>query len=58
MDNRTATPYWDSVMIETARKHPLMMAAWLLADAALDAMIGLQDSIEERLRASAASITA
>jgi hypothetical protein len=50
------TQFWDSVMIETARKHPLMMAAWLLTDAALGAMIGLQDAIEERLRASAASI--
>lgn len=54
MDDRT--PFWDSVMIETARKHPLMMAAWLLTDAALGALIGLQDSIEGKLRASAASI--
>ena len=34
--------FWDSVLIETARRHPLMMAAWLLTDAALGAMIGLQ----------------
>lgn len=56
MDGNGTVTYWDSVMIETARKRPLTMAAWLLTDALIGALIGLSDSIEERLRASAGVI--
>ena len=42
--------YWDSVMVETAREHPIAVAVWLVADAGVNALIGLQDSIEGKLR--------
>lgn len=45
----------DSMVIEMARKHPLAMAAWLLADCAVNWAIGAQDKIEEKMRAAVAA---
>lgn len=55
MDDRAVSgaPYWDSKMIETARERPLAMAAWLLADCAVNWAIAAQDKIEQEMRAAA-----
>ena len=41
---------WDSMVVETARKHPLAMAAWLLTDCAVNWAIAAQDKLEEKMR--------
>ncbi len=43
--------YWDPVAVETARKHPLAVAAWLVLDVVLSAAVAAQDAIETRMRA-------
>lgn len=47
--------YWDSMATETARKHPLAMAAWLLTDCAVNWALAAQDKLEEKMRAAAAA---
>jgi hypothetical protein len=47
--------YWDSMTIEVARKHPLAVAAWLLADCMVNWAIAAQDKIEEKMRAAVAA---
>ena len=42
--------YRDSVTVKTAREHPIAVAVWLVADAGVNALIALQDSIEGKLR--------
>lgn len=42
---------FDSVVIETARKHPLTVALWLVLDAVQNTAITAQDAIEARMRA-------
>lgn len=42
----------DSVVIEAARRHPLAVAAWLLADCAVNWAIAAQDKIEKKMRAA------
>jgi hypothetical protein len=44
----------DSVAVETARRHPLAVAAWLVLDAVLSVAVAAQDAIETRMRAEAA----
>lgn len=46
--------YLDSVAVETARRHPLTVAAWLALDAIVSAAVAAQDAIETRMRAEAA----
>jgi len=46
--------YLDSVAVETARRHPLAVAAWLVLDAVLSAAVAAQDAIETRMRAEVA----
>jgi hypothetical protein len=46
--------YWDSVAVETARKHPLAVATWLVLDVVLSAAVAAQDAIETRMRAEVA----
>lgn len=41
---------WDSMGVETARKHPLAVALWLMADSVVNTLIGLQDMVEGKLR--------
>jgi hypothetical protein len=42
----------DSMVIETARRYPLAMAAWLLADCAAGWATAAQDRLEEKMRAA------
>jgi hypothetical protein len=46
---------WDSMVVEVARKHPLAVAAWLLADCVVNWATTVQDSIEEKMRAAVAA---
>ncbi len=46
--------YWDSVAVETARRHPVAVAAWLVLDVVLGAVVAAQDAIETRMRAEVA----
>jgi hypothetical protein len=50
MDDRTDLA---ALAVETARKHPLAVAAWLVADAVLNAAITVQEAIEDTLRPGA-----
>lgn len=45
----------DSMVAEAARRHPLAMAAWLLADCAVNWATAAQDKIEQKMRASVAA---
>jgi hypothetical protein len=45
----------DSMVTEAARKHPLAMAAWLLADCAASWATAAQDKLEEKMRAAVAA---
>jgi hypothetical protein len=47
-----ANDTWDSVVVETARKHPMAVAAWLVADATVNTATRLQEAIETRMRAA------
>ena len=47
--------YWNSMVVELARKHPLAMTAWLLADCVVNWATTVQDSIEEKMRAAVAA---
>jgi len=42
--------HWDSVAVETARRHPLAVATWLAADTAVNALMRLQETVEAKLR--------
>lgn len=44
---------WETTARETARRHPLMMVAWHIADLVGNLAIRLQDAIEARLRQAA-----
>ena len=44
--------YWDPVVAEAARRHPLAMAAWLLADCAVNWATAAQDKLEHKMRAA------
>jgi hypothetical protein len=46
--------YWEAVAVETARRHPIAVAAWLVLDAVLSAAVAAQDAIETRMRAEIA----
>ena len=43
------------MVVEAARRHPLAMAAWLLADCAVSWATAAQDKLEEKMRASVAA---
>ena len=45
--------YLNDSALQAANSHPLMMAAWHLADASANLAIRLQDAIEARLRSTA-----
>jgi hypothetical protein len=57
MDDSTVNgnrAYWDSMMVEAARRHPLAMAAWLLAECAVNWGLGAQEKLEQKMRGAAA----
>jgi hypothetical protein len=42
----------DAMVVEAARRHPLAMAAWLLADCAVGWATAAQDKLEQKMRAA------
>ena len=43
----------NALAVDTARKHPMMMAAWLALDGAINALMGVQVTVEDKLRDAA-----
>ena len=57
MDGATVnddSAFWNSMMTEKARRHPLAMAAWLLAECAVNWALAAQDKLEQKMRGAAA----
>ena len=47
--------FWNSMMMETARRHPLAMGAWLLAECAVNWALAAQERLEQKMRGSVAA---